>query len=305
MIERRSLILESVNSKKKRPIIEFEGKKYHFPNYQILLLAIGAPISAFYIYLFFDNVANYWLHEVVVKQTSFFLNLLFNMNSEAVFNPSGKYHWMFSIPSRGPIYFETFCTGVQAICVFAGVIIFTPHSKDRTTNKDILWRKAKSLIVSSLMFYIVNIIRMLIQLQLYNIGYRWEDIHYSISAASSFIAAIIILLLHKWIPEFIISMIYTGTLITEPIKAKRKEKIISEANESQKVELNLIRKHLGANNKDFSRKFPEMAQGFGFSIEGEHLLVPGEKKSDFLDALEKKFKKNKNNQTIKATQNND
>ena len=136
------------------------------------------------------------------------------MNVEVQYSPIGKYHWGFIFPTGNingewlsGINFETFCTGVQAICVFAGVIIFTPHSKDRDTNKDIIWRKSKSLIVSSIMFYIVNIIRMLIQLQLYYIGYRWEDIHYSISAASSFIAAIIILLLHKWIPEFIISII--------------------------------------------------------------------------------------------------
>ena len=297
--------------KKKRPIIEFEGKKYVFPIYQIVLFAIGAPISAFYIYIFFDNVANYWLHEVVVKQTSYFLNLLFNMNSEAIFNPVGKYHWMFSIPSRDPIYFETFCTGVQAICVFAGVIIFTPHSKDRETSQDIVWRKVKSLIVSSLMFYIVNIIRMLIQLDLYYIGYRWEDIHYSISAASSFIAAIIILLLHKWIPEFIISIIYTGTLISIPIKAKRKEVIMREVKQSQKVDLKLIRKQLGINKKDFMEKFPNMAKDFGFSIEGGHLSVPKENKTEFLDALEKKFRKSKSEQalketeTIKETQNNE
>ena len=41
------------------------------------------------------------------------------------------------------------------------------------------------------------------------------------------------------------------------------------------------------------------------------MLVPSEKKSDFLDALNKKFKKGKNNQviketeTIKETQNNE
>ena len=120
-----------------------------------------------------------------------------------------------------------------------------------------------------------------------------------------------LLLLHKWIPEFIISIIYTGTLITEPLKAKRKEKIITLANERQKVELNLIRKHLGENNKDFSRKFPEMAQNFGFSIEEGQLLVPSEKKPEFIYALEKKFRKDKSNQTmvktetIKETLNND
>ena len=35
---------------------------------------------------------------------------------------------------------------------------------------------------------------------------------------SSFIAAIIILLLHKWIPEFIISIIYTGNLVGKKIR---------------------------------------------------------------------------------------
>ena len=143
---------------------------------------------------------------------------------------------------------------------------------------------------------------MLIQLQLYYIGYQWEDIHYSISAASSFIAAIIILLLHKWIPEFIISIIYTGTLVSEPIKTKRKEQIVNSMNELQKVDLNLIRKHLGVNNKSFTQKFPELAQNFGFSIEGGQLIVPSEKKSTFLDALDEKFKREKFNQSIKETE---
>jgi exosortase/archaeosortase family protein len=86
-----------------------------------------------------------------------------------------------------------------------------------------MWRKAKSLIISSAIFYIVNIIRMLIQIYLYYIGYPWESIHVSISAASSFIAAIIVLLLHKWIPEFIISIIYAGTLINKKFKIFRKK----------------------------------------------------------------------------------
>ncbi len=61
-----------------------------------------------------------------------------------------------------------------------------------------------------MIFYIVNIIRMWIQLYLYYIGFNWDDIHYSISAASSFIAAIIIILMHKILPEFVISIVWTG-----------------------------------------------------------------------------------------------
>jgi len=219
------------NSKKnKRPIIEFEGKKYIFSVRSIILFAIGVPVSAYLIYLFFDLKLNFWLHEIVVKQTVFFLNLFFDMGASTGYTHVGKYYWEFIVPERPPIGFETFCTGVQAICVFAGIIIFTPHSHDSATNEDIIWRKAKALIVSSVIFYVVNIIRMLIQIYLYYIGYDWDDIHVSISAASSFIAAIIVLLLHKWIPEFIISIIYTGTLISQQVKKLRGIPIESKDN---------------------------------------------------------------------------
>ncbi|MFX0025434.1 MAG: archaeosortase H [Candidatus Hermodarchaeota archaeon] len=200
-----------------RPVIEFEGKRYIFSDGSLIALAIGAPLLALLIYYFFDWNVNYWLHEIVVKQTVYFLNLFFNMGSTASYFPFGKYHWSFIVPGQHSIFFETFCTGIQAICVFAGIIIFIPHSRDKETSKDIIWRKAKSLVISSFIFYIVNIIRMLIQIELYYLGYPWESIHVSISAASSFIAAIIILLMHKWIPEFIISIIYTGTLIKKKI----------------------------------------------------------------------------------------
>ena len=280
---------KSDSEKRKRPVIEFEGKKYIFSINSIIILALGAPILAFLIYLFFDNPANYWLHEIVVKQTSYFLNLLFNMGSEAVYNPGLQYHWLFSIPGKSPIYFETFCTGIQAICVFAGIIICTPHSQHRATNEDIVWRKTKALVVSSLLFYVVNIIRMLIQLYLYYIGYAWVDIHYSISAASSFIAAIIILLLHKWIPEFILSIIYTGTLISEPLKTKRKENVKESAKKNEKVELELVRKAIGAPKQKYLELFPNNALEFGFHTEANYILVPKEQYNAFLEALEKKF----------------
>ncbi len=214
----------NINQEFSRPVIEFEGKKYIFSIRSLIALAVGAPLLALAIYYFFDWSANYWLHELVVKQTVYFLNLFFNMGSAANYNPYGNYHWSFIVPGQHSIFFETFCTGVQAICVFAGIIIFIPHSQDKETSKDIVWRKAKSLVISSFIFYVVNIIRMLIQIELYYLGYPWDSIHVSISAASSFIAAIIILLMHKWIPEFIISIIYIGTLIKKKLGKSVKTK---------------------------------------------------------------------------------
>ncbi|MFX0059234.1 MAG: archaeosortase H [Candidatus Hodarchaeota archaeon] len=221
----KNLTLKDKKESSFRPSIEFDNKKFIFSTSSLIILGIGTPILAYLTYFFFDLEFNYWLHEIVVKQTVLFLNLFFNMGASAIYNPIGKYHWSFNIPGRSSIFFETFCTGIQAINVFVGIIVCIPHSQDKKTSYDILWRKTKSLIVSSFIFYIVNIIRMLIQIYLYYLGYPWESIHVSISAASSFIAAIIILLLHRWIPEFIISIIYSGTLIKNKIISLNKKKI--------------------------------------------------------------------------------
>jgi len=277
----------------KKPIIEFNEKKYIFSIRSLILLAVGAPISAYLIYLFFDWEAQYWLHEIVVKQTVYFLNLFFNMGAKAIYDPGPLYHWKFEIPGKSSIFFETFCTGVQAIVIFIGVIVFTPHSQDADTKRDVIWRKTKALIISSIIFYVVNIIRMLLQIQLYRLGYPWVDIHFSISAASSFIAAIIVLLMHRWIPEFIISIIYVGTLVSEPIKQKRKETVQETVNESNKVKLKIMRKILRMDKKTFSQDISKWSQDFGYSIEGVYLIIPSDKKSDFIEQLmqDKPFKK--------------
>ncbi|MFW9818180.1 MAG: archaeosortase H [Candidatus Thorarchaeota archaeon] len=285
-------ILKKV-SRIKKPIIEYNDRKYIFSLRSLILFAIGAPLSAYLIYLFFDMPYNRWLHEIVVKQTTYFLNLFFNMGAEAQFAPSGIYDWRFFIPGKTPIYFETFCTGVQAIVIFVGIIVFTPHSQDQDTREDIVWRKTKALIVSSVIFYIVNIIRMIIQLELYYIGYEWNDIHVSISAASSFIAAIIVLLMHKWIPEFILSIIYVGTLVSEPMKRKRKIKVKELVEQQNKVDLKLMRKVLRINNKNFSKEISAWSEKFGYNIDGDYLIISPEDVSNFITLLmqDKPFKK--------------
>ncbi|MFX0020840.1 MAG: archaeosortase H [Candidatus Hermodarchaeota archaeon] len=284
-------ILKKINRIKK-PIIEYNERKYIFSIRSLLLFAIAAPISAYLIYIFFDWRPMYWLHEIVVKQTVYFLNIFFNMGAEAQYAPTGIYDWRFYIPGKAPIYFETFCTGIQAICIFVGIILFTPHSQDRDTKEDIIWRKTKALIVSSGIFYIVNIIRMLIQLELYYIGYEWNDIHVSISAASSFIAAIIVLLMHKWIPEFILSIIYIGTLVSEPIKQKRKEKVKDLVTQTNKVELKIMRKVLRIDKKNFSREISTWSEKFGYSIDGDYLVISSNDVSTFIALLmqDKPFK---------------
>ena len=212
--------------KKKLPIIEYEEKKYIFSIKSLIILGFGSPFLVLFIYYFFAWQWNFWLHEIVIKQTTFFLNLFGDMGVTTSFTASDANPWQFNIPSKDPIHLETFCTGIQAICIFVGIFILTPHSKDKKTRRDVIWRKTKGIILSSLIFYVVNVIRMVIQLYLYYVGYNWEDIHYSISVASSFIAAVIVLLMHKWVPEFILSFIYVLSLRNK--KSTPKQKIEKE-----------------------------------------------------------------------------
>jgi hypothetical protein len=73
----------------KKPVIEFNERKYIFSVRSLVLLAVGAPISAYLIYLFFDMESQFWLHEVVVKQTAYLLNLLFDMGVSTEYTPVG------------------------------------------------------------------------------------------------------------------------------------------------------------------------------------------------------------------------
>ncbi|MBY9007362.1 MAG: hypothetical protein KGD63_11460 [Candidatus Lokiarchaeota archaeon] len=206
----------------KLPIIEYEERRYIFSVKSLIILGFGAPFLVLFIYYFFAWNWNFWLHEIVVKQTTFFLNLIFDVGVTNTFYSASENPWIFQIPGQGDIHLETFCTGIQAICIFVGIFILTPHSKDKRSKKDVIWRKIKGIILSSLIFYIVNILRMVIQLYLYYLGFPWNDIHYSISVASSFIAAVIVLLMHKWVPEFILSFIYVFSLIKQ--KSSRNNK---------------------------------------------------------------------------------
>jgi exosortase/archaeosortase family protein len=223
----------------KPTVITYEGKKYQFSWKQMAIFAIAAPVFIVVFYQLLEYAA--WIRVIVGDHTissinfvlapllngdvftieysadlSAFTNFpeLFNQVGFAriFFSPVDDIEINFNIPGRGQIQFVTFCTGFQAIIIFAAIILFTPHSADPAANKGIWKRKIVALFWSSAIFYVVNIVRMWIQLGIYalNPTVQWNDIHYSISAASSFIAAIIVLLIHKPLPEFVISIVWSG-----------------------------------------------------------------------------------------------
>jgi hypothetical protein len=100
--------------------------------------------------------------------------------------------------------------------------------------------------------------------------------------------------MHKWIPEFIISIIYVGTFISEPIKQKRKEKVEDLVKKTKRVDLKFIRKILRMDKKNFHNEIRDWAEKFGYIIENSNLVIPDKKLIEFLELLnlEKPFFKN-------------
>ena len=198
-------------------LINYEGKNYDFNWLSIAILIIGAPLIAYGIWESHNWV---WLHKISAEMTIWILNLLSGAENYVyeVFNDPDQ-PWMIHLPgTRGDINFETLCTGIHAIAIFVGAILCIPHSADKETSKDIWKRKIIAMLVTSLVFYIVNIFRMVLQLYLYQRGADWEAVHYPISAASSFIAVACVLIMHKFVPEFIMSLIWIGDELKAMIK---------------------------------------------------------------------------------------
>lgn len=220
--------------------IEFEGKKYDFFWWSIAFLFIGGPLIAYGIWISHDWI---WLHEISSRITIWTLNLLSGAENRVYYAGYPDYQpWAIELPGTpGDIHFETLCTGIHAIAIFVGVILCIPHSKDEETSKDIWKRKIIAILVTSFVFYVVNIFRMVLQLYLYQRGAEWDAIHYPISAASSFIAVACVLLMHKFVPEFIMSLIWIGDELKAMIKGKTDpeialDEIPSEVSQEEKEE---------------------------------------------------------------------
>ena len=212
--------------------IEYEGKNYDFKWLSIAILFIGAPLIAYGIWISHNWV---WLHEISAKMTIWILNLLSGAENSVYYN---NYYptqpWIINLPGTpGDIHFETLCTGIHAVAIFVGAILCIPHSTDKETSKDIWKRKIIAMLVTSLVFYVVNIFRMVLQLYLYQRGADWESVHYPISAASSFIAVACVLIMHKFVPEFIMSLIWIGDEVKAMIKEKSDQKKAVEAMRSE------------------------------------------------------------------------
>ncbi|GAG85825.1 unnamed protein product [marine sediment metagenome] len=116
--------------------LSFNKNKYSFSLKGTFLFLIGGPLLSLLFYLFLELGINDWLKEIVAKQTSLFLNLIGDVNAQAIYTPVENISWKIYIPSINmSFYISTWCTGAHIVSLFIGTIFFVPQSKTKITEK--------------------------------------------------------------------------------------------------------------------------------------------------------------------------
>jgi exosortase/archaeosortase family protein len=206
-----------------KPTLHLNGKMYKFSNLQLMNFLVGAPLLSIFLYLFLRLKINYWIYEFTSIQISFFLNSIFNMNSTVIFYPDHNTFPTILIPNHpfeGLYAITTNCIAGHIFCIIIGIILFIPSSKEHLSKKNFIWRKMKTLTISILGIYILNLFRIVFLLFFNFKGIPFEVIHESLFFLSAIVGALfVVILLKNWLPEIFISIYYMYSLISQ----KRKE----------------------------------------------------------------------------------
>jgi hypothetical protein len=179
---------------------------------------------------------NSWITAMFSKHVSYLLVLIFNIEANVVISPDliAIYLPNPSLSGRVLIY----CYGAEVISIFVGIILATPSSHDHKQEFNIIWRKSKIIIITIISTYFLYLFRMVLMLGFVQNGMPMHIIHDSTYYLITLISFILILcILRKLLPEFIISLHYVRFLIskkeikkpiTEKINTRKKSNLIKE-----------------------------------------------------------------------------
>lgn len=201
-------------------LIRYNEKIYHFSISSLILYPIGTILLTFFILFFFNLPINLWFPEIVAKQSAFLLNSLFDLDAEVFFYLNSAIPWKIGIPDSITISISPDCTGITAMSIFTSIIIFTPHSQNPETNRDILRRKIIDAILTIFFIYIFNIVRIVVIAYFYHLGVAWSVIHDSLANLSTVVVVHIFIFVfcNKFIPEWYISIYYVLRFVIYKLK---------------------------------------------------------------------------------------
>jgi len=203
-------------------IIHYKHRQYQFSILSIIFLPIGVLLTFISIFWFFDLEVNQWLEEIVIKQSVFLTNSLFNINTQVFYNLGWRDPWYIMVtPPENTVHINTLCTAIGYYLIFAGIIFFTPKSLINSNKEDILWRKTTIFTLTVIIMYILNLFRIVftVILRYYNIPFSIIIfiVDYSITIIIVIIFSILLL---KRLPEFYISIFYSYLLVSHKLKSK-------------------------------------------------------------------------------------
>ncbi len=179
---------------------------------------------------------NGWITAMFIKQISYLLDLIFNIEASVVINPGLIAIYLPNPSQSGRVL--TSCYGAEVISISIGIILATFSSQDRKPEMNLIWRKTIIIIITILSTFLLYLFRIVLMLAFVHNGMPMHVIHDSSYYLITLISFIIILyVLRKILPEFIISLHYIRYIIsikefnnpvTEKIKTKEKGNLIKE-----------------------------------------------------------------------------
>ncbi|MFX1269925.1 MAG: hypothetical protein ACFFAK_18345 [Promethearchaeota archaeon] len=200
-------------------ILNLDGKTYKFSTTQIIILLLGTPLIALLIYFFLQLKINHWIYEFTSMQISFILNTFFGMNSQVIIDPNHNLFPSIFIPDHPFIQnyaITTNCIAAHVFSIIISVILLVPPSKTSLSKKNFILRKTKTLTITVLGIYIMNLFRIVFLLFFNYKGVPFEFIHESLFFLSAIFGSwLTVILLKKWLPEAFISIYYLFRLISK------------------------------------------------------------------------------------------
>lgn len=212
----------------KRLELQWSGIKYTFSKRSLIFFSFSMPILASLIFLFLNMSFNSWVTAMFSKQVSYILDLFFKIEAIVDINPD-----LITISLPKPSFSGRVlpvCYGAEVISIFIGIILATPSSHNPKPEMNLIWRKTKIIIIIILSTYFSHMFRMVLMLAFIHNGMPTHIIHDSSYYLITLISFIIILyVLRKILPEFIISLHYirysiSNKEINNPISEKKKIK---------------------------------------------------------------------------------
>jgi len=216
--------------------LKYRRINYNFSWKNSLLFIISCPLIAFFIVM----IANYfWLYlfPLYIFPATVLTNIFVGKTSIISLNT----HYSLSVPDSIGVYFTLGCSPYPAIALFFAICLVAPHNKINGTNKSVWKRKTLTFIVSSIIIFIVNSFRIALTIYFYHNGTPYYPMHDILEYITTFISVFVFFICtYYWLPEIIISGIWSIEIIKNIILKKYSLEIKNGSHKVRKIKITYI-----------------------------------------------------------------